>query len=859
MRVWILGLMMAAWSVSGTPVTLPDGAGQLRFSCDEQELQLRQAGDGVWRSGDMEFQISTETITDGHAMRLTATVPGGVYRLVVTLENELTAGNNAVTFFDGARKTTLETQPLSRTDPFDVFPLASVFTAEQGIALGLTPDSVVGDFSSEARLENGDATLAFSAQMVLDNRKPQQLGLVSLRYKPEFGWRNALESYYQSFPAWFRLTPGINPAIYGVGGYYLSAHSQYPFELHGGRKSGLNWEWTYAPWIEAGNWYTEPEEWVDGESEILNFHAYREHKRGSYDEFHDVITRQFDSGSRRAAMYFYILVKDMMKSLGDRYPEALFVDENGRRGNPSGLYSLVSNAGKTYMTFAPGSGLIPHLERKLKLCVANYDIDGFAFDMANFAVRNYGESQLNYAVGRAFDEEGKIYTPDSILPVYFADYIHTLARDGVPMSVYMNMALEQQSAIGVFHADGVMFEGNPEAEINHILTLRMMAGRKPMTFFAGVGMGEMTHVIDWGRAAAPEVKTTVYRGLAQLLLLKCLEYGVTPMNWAVLYDNGDFFKPHLQSLIALKKAGWNPVPAIRSEAGSALWYGRFGYGDDTILTISNPQRESITTEVEIVTGYFGVGGPWLAVPHQGQKLPQSVRDGVIRFPLTLGPKEFVLLTVMPVGADDFEAEVSGDYRNITVTGDVQVTPHAFLPDGSVLAAQSKDGMTQNFRYERPELILPDEAAVATVFTEADQRDNPEPAQLVLPERQSRDLETVAILVDRYYPYCEASRRYCGRPWTQEAGFLDAGLAVKDPLPVVKARDSERKAIYIGTGADFPELEKALPEEFRERAQRYRGGWLIAPDAGTLWIGGNTDAEVMQAGERYFELLDERQK
>ena len=861
MRYFSAITLFAIWAatLAGAPINLPDGIGQITISSEGKELTGEITG-SEWKCADIKSQMKITNRAGILEVRMIFTTPGATPKKLSLKVSGKFSGTQPFIYFNGSAEKTLNerVKRLKREETFDTFPLVSLYDANSGLAIGLTPDTVVGVLASATELDStNNGVLSLSTQVVLDNIKEQEVAFVLMRYSAEFGYANAVETYYNVYPEYFVPGKGVNPKIYGVGGYYQSAYCQHPLELHGGRMSQLDWEWSYAPWIEAGNWHTSKDQWVDGVSEVSQFFKINGVKKGTFEEFNASVKKRFEVGTRTSAMYFYILVKDMMMTLGDKYPEARFADENGADKTPSGLYSISANKYKTYLTFAPGSDLQPYIEEQLRLCVQDYRIDGFAFDMANFGINNYGRSQFKYAVGRCFDDKGRIYTPDAILPVYFADYIHTLKRGDEKMTVYMNMARESLSPWGVFHADGVMFEGEPDSEIVNSHTLRLMAGRKPMTFWGGLGNGESNPSILWNQATRPDDKKALYNGLKELLLLKCLEYGASPMNWAIVSDL-NFFTPFIKPIIAMKKAGFNPVSAIKSSAGKSLWYGRFGYNENTILTITNPQREAVTADFEILTKYFGPGS-YIVVPHQGQILNEKFDGKSIKFNLTMQPKGKMILTVIKL-ADNTSGEVNvsaATYRNINL-GFTELSKKAdlIIPsealDGGILnpADFSADkGSKLKIEYIDPVWVSSTDKAIVGFFTTSMQKNSAASPVIVLPQSPSRDLETAAIMLDRYYPYCEGSMAYAHRRWTVESGFIDAKFATCNPMTITNAPLVNRKAIYIGKASDFPQFAPQLSTAKLARS------WIVKIDDNILFVGGKTDADALEAMNKYFSILD----
>ena len=251
----------------------------------------------------------------------------------------------------------------------------------------------------------------------------------------------------------------------------------------------MDWEWTYAPWYESGNWYAVGKGWQGVKNPVRRYENVLDTTEVDRAEFDRFVRDEMHYGNMTTAMFFYILVKDIHQNLAVGYPDAVA----GR----SGLPSIPSNKGKTMSVFAPGSKIFDYLKEQIAEIVRHYEVSGFSFDMTNSSVIYRTPSQLNYGRGRSFDEENKIYTSDTILPIPFAEYIHTLKRDGKTMGVFMNMALSEFSPFTAFHADGIMMEGEPQMNLDMVLPLRLSAGRKPMIFWTGSFTGTANSAIKW--------------------------------------------------------------------------------------------------------------------------------------------------------------------------------------------------------------------------------------------------------------------------------------------------------------------------------------------------------------------------
>ncbi len=805
-----------------------------------------------------------------------------VKRLNVELINKFNLSDSIV-FWDGFEEHKLDaiTVTAERNRLTETFPLACVYNNKKGVALGFTPDTITSELNCGLKKENDTVIIFYRTKVVVDNRRAQKLDFVNYNFIPEFGWKNAIQDYYGLYPSSFEPVSGIDERIYGIGGYYTSAHLQRKLQLHAARRTSMTWEWTYAPWCVAGNWYVDRADWKDDDLHFFRWwHGIRKDRKTTWQEFHDARVEEFEGGNKMAAMFFYILVKDIFQDIVAHYPDARSVNKEGRSGK-SGLHSLPSNRDKTYGAFAYGSALSKYLENQLSLVVKNYEVSGFAFDMANLVLNNYNKAQLNYAIGRSFDEQGKIFTPDSVLPIPFAQYIHSLKRDGKQMGTYMNFALSNFVASTVFHADGVMFEGTPDSHYENILPLRLMSGKKPFTFWGHITADSNTG-IKQENYSIPAVKEEIHSGIANLLLLKCLEYGATPMNWAVIYKNGTFFNKWIPLLVSLKKAGWNPVPAVKEKMAEKLWIGRFGVGINTIITISNPTRKTIDGRFTVINSYLG-NEKYIFLPILPGKIEESVNDSGTHFSISIAPKEVVVLKAFELAGSD-QVEISIDH-NVNGNYTIQLK---FDDEGSCIIKGKRDifgdkiigSIKSNINSTNIEITddyftISDikEAQLAlnleskiSLFSQEHEisnffsiNDSDVPNQLpiiVLPKNPSKQEKTIASMIDRYYPYVKASRDYNGRNWSQEPGFFDPKYVDIDKMEITSGNpQTNAKKIYVGKTSDFPELFGTLSSKEKQQLKLRQGGFIKLLNDKSLWIGGDDARKVFDAGQKYFSLLD----
>lgn len=851
-------------------------------------------------SGEWEWLLS-----NGVSCRILHKKDTGEYKLVfsvkeqekkprlIRVELEKTAVMSDGAFWDGFEERKLsEGVTLKRNKLMDTFPLACVYDSRNGVALGISADSVTGNITSKTLLADGKVVLRYGSKVVVDNRRDQELGFVAFEFNPEFGWKNAVQDYYAMYPKQFLPTEGVDERIYGVGGYIALSSGYSGYELHPRRFDRMSWEWTYAPWVMAGEWF--PEEQDNNESiygpELVNRGILGTFKPAgqpvSWKEYQDIYKEYFASSSRAVAPLFYILVKGVNNKLIGKFPDSQFRDADGRLMGSSVGDSVKPDFGNTGIVFAYGTGLQQYLERKIRLAVENYDISGFSFDMANYGLNNYGPAQMNYGVARCFDEKGRVFTGDYALPIFFADYIHGLKRDGKTMAVYMNLAWSGAVAFTAFHADGVMFEGCPSNGASQIALERLMCGKKPMTLWGGVGNGLSSPFIDReGLKHSPGLVRTVTGQLAQLALQYSLKYGLSAQTWASLHPT---IRPWLDVVLAIQKAGWNPVPAIKGPGSEKLWIGRFGEGAETIITISNPERETIKAELELINSYLGKGR-YLLVAESGTVLKQRIISGRTQFHLELPPKGIAILRAVEVAgceigefvskrtsSGNLEIEIKSagqkslnlrgrfrDFSNcLMAAATADEKPLNLIRDRSLFSLDVPTGNCKVVILSSPVTVLANTKKEAAACFSYQSIRNPETRPvLVLPETATREEQIASDMFELYYPANVSSLRKIGkRNVVMDAWWYIPSLLKEWPFQRMNLEDAKKHdgwKVCIGRISEFPELNRKLSQDEKERLRQQSDGIIkVFPESRILLIGGTTPAAVREAANRYFDILDQ---
>jgi hypothetical protein len=785
-------LLALPLAIFATSFKAADCEFSVSFCHSKKSLKLKQNANNQYKCNDLTLSIFEKKIVSGKEVTLTFRVPAtskNTYLLDISVSGKIPKANG---YFDGHQENILN-KTLTRETIFDTFPLAVVWNKNQYLAIGVAPNTIYGYLKSSA---SNNGKLIYSTKVVADSIKPQSVTFTILTGKPEFQWRNAVDAYQRNYISYFTPIKGMDERIYGVLGYLTSTHVTRNLEINAARFLRHTVEWTFVPWNRSGQWYIDAEDWKKGDGYYW-YDKYMKSTPCTYEQYHNYETYRYKSGNRQVAMMHYILLKDTWHEVAEKYPDCLSVNEKLQHRPKSHTTSRKDNKGFTRLTFAPGSGLQKHLESELSKVAQNYEASGFSLDMANFEYNEYNKAQLKFATGRAFDNNGNIYTPVSVANIPMQQFIHTLKRNGKPMAVINNQAISEMVAHSVFYGDAVMFEGNVELAAENVLPLRLMAGKKPMSFWSEIGVHQRARAIDW-----PKYRRTsqginkAYYGLSQYLLLYCLRYGATPMNWAVEYNKTKTFKQYIPLMVDLKKAAYQVIPAI--SGSDQLWFGRFGENTKTIFTISNPQRKAITSTLKLHRKYLGDFSP---VAEYG-KIANLVKDGEFyTFTCTIEPKKFIVLR-------------DKTYKAINT------------------AVWSK------------------KLDIAKFFTLLDAQ-NPKRFSVLT----SKESEVLFDYIDRYYPFV-----YGCRELTKNKGFSRMVFKMNPKYntiwPLRKSNRISGKMIIVNPVKNMPILKKKLSLQEQQIAETSPAGFIkLFPKLNILWIGGKDLNAQRKALETYLDIMD----
>ncbi len=343
------------------------------------------------------------------------------------------------------------------------FPLAAVWDAERGLALGIQPQMMVSDMRLGSDPVQGRMVFA-TVKRVIDPGETETAEFVAMAFEPTFGWQDALEAYYRAYPEWFAPREGTDPQLWGTGGYLRSDGSDLCLEE--ARRFAFGWDWGYAPYRFTGDWYAH-EEYYDGEY-------------GPLDEWHEKLRHEDEVEGRAAVALNYIIPQFVnVKLAEEHFPDAFLFDAQGNRTGRAGDFVKRDEiiTGGWYW----GNSIQEHSLQSLREIAEKRGAEGISFDNATGTGMRYGPGPSN-SPGRAFTggANGAVWAAEGINYGGHMDFVHTLSNGEHRLMVAAN---GPQCLLTCFRTDVAMHEASPYYGTERLQAMRRLCGHKPIVLW----------------------------------------------------------------------------------------------------------------------------------------------------------------------------------------------------------------------------------------------------------------------------------------------------------------------------------------------------------------------------------------
>lgn len=512
-------------------------------------------------------------------------------------------------------------------DGLEAFPLSVASGENSGLALGLAPDTLISYMRSEFR----DGKMLFTVRAVIPPGEVFKVKYLVYFFVPNFGYLDAVEIYQAIHPEWFRHSKERDPRLFhgtdtldyarkvdvfirkNPDSSALPGNTR-PFVkmLFGGYGSH---EWGYAPFRRAGDWLARKElwEWDMPEEErgriaersertthynVMDYDKFIEDRRSSYHVANERLATQLS---------FYIInwiEASLLKSLGGEK----YVYNYGQQGDT--LRWVTSTSDEKHV-FPWATVFEKTLRNDLPEVIPDLGVKAVALDIAGNPSKYRGPLD-RHIQGWAFDEEGKFIATD-VGTAQMLDYIRNLPADPYKMAVIGN---GDSSFPVLFRLDATLNEGKAQPQLHYkdYEKVRLLRGDKTSDLHSGGAYANPALDVDWRKLSKDDIGL-YYQDFINQSLLGCWQGGFLP---SVGYSGMETFARALPVMLDVMNRGYRAAPA--SKGDPSLERARYGDALQSVIVISNPQKEAVSSDEEILGAYFG-----------GMPLPASYETGALSF------------------------------------------------------------------------------------------------------------------------------------------------------------------------------------------------------------------------------------
>lgn len=593
------------------------------------------------------------------------------------VEHVLTAGKGMVTWHltthnDGAREAWLQIDlkaPTSLRGPLGfwdgrearqplkedaghhtidgTFPVSALYNGTVGLAVGISPDSLISYLSTSA---TPGGLLTYGTRFAIPPGESAAVTFVLFTFQPHFGHLDAIGGYQQRFPEAYGLAADVDPRLTTAGSdtlgtaFYDTARLKPEEALSRAIKtpSGYgSWYWGYSPFRRVGDWLGRPELWdwpMDAAErervekralttafDLMDAGRFRTTRAASW---HNADLRH------NTATVFYLInwiEENLAKQLGaERY--VYDYAEAGPR------LRWVTGTSSELHIYPWATTFEETIRRDVPELIRELNLHGFGLDIASNPSLYRGELQ-RYIPGWAYDEKGK-YLHTGIGARLLLDYLRSQRNEGFRMGITGNGG---DPFIVATVCDAFLSEAKdqPNLHYDRFRQGRYVCGSKPLHLHSGGGFDNPALEVDW-QNLSPEQIRLFYQDHLNRWLLGCWQGGYVPSVSHVF--GRESVTREMPALLDVMERGYQCVPACQGEPKLAR--ARYGQGLHAVLAISNPTTEQLSSEEQVLGAYLQPNATVLPMSYTGASLDFAAEGEATRIRLAV-PRYHTQLVCLP--------------------------------------------------------------------------------------------------------------------------------------------------------------------------------------------------------------------
>lgn len=528
------------------------------------------------------------------------------------------------------------------------FPVSALYNTSGGLALGVSPDSLISCLSTRA---TPAGLLSYGTRLAIPAGQSAAVTFALFTFKPHFGHLDAIGGYQQRFPEAYAIATDVDPRLTIAGsdtlatGFYDPARVKPEDMLSRATKvrSGYgSWYWGYAPFRRVGDWLGRPELWdwpMDAEE------RERVEKRAVSTWFDLMDAKRFretrtvawhNSDLRHNTATAFYLINWIEENLVKQLDAERFVYNYAEAGPK---LRWVTGTSSELHVFPWATPYEETVRRDVPELIRELNLHGFAIDIASNPSLFRGELQ-RYVPGWAYDKQGK-YLHTGVGNRLLLDYLRSQRNEGFRMAIVGNGGGELMVA-GVCDTFLTEAKDQPNLHYEKFRQWRYAIGSKPMHLHSGGGFDNPALQVDWPNLS-PEQIQLFYQDHLNKWLLGCWQGGYVPSVSHVF--GRESVSRAMPALLDVMGRGYQCVPACQGEPKLAR--ARYGQGLQSVLALSNPTTEALSGDEEVLGAYLRPDATVLPVNYYGDPVDFTTAGTSTRVKLSL-PRHHTQLVCLPV-------------------------------------------------------------------------------------------------------------------------------------------------------------------------------------------------------------------